>query len=171
MRAGLFLGLPVVVLMHDTNLIGKITGRPLPERIEPLKRVRGHRDFARQMAQFRTNLLAEGKPVFIVADHYGRAGLLSFYLPGGPESLPEAPFVYQVRADRISSQFQFWPGYQGRRGDNALFVREKPDDAQEPLPVSLAEDFERVEPLGPLNVLYRGRLFHEYEVFACRGKR
>lgn len=171
MRAGLFLGLPVVVLMHDTNLIGKIAGRPLPERIEPLKRVRGHRDFARQMAQFRTNLLAEGKPVFIVADHYGRAGLLSFYMPGGPESLPEAPFVYQVRADRISSQFQFWPGYQGRMGDNALFVREKPDDAQEPLPVSLAEDFERVEPLGPLNVLYRGRLFHEYEVFACRAKR
>lgn len=170
-RAGLCLGIPLVVLIHDTNLVIRIAGKPLPIPMEPLKRVRGNREFAMQVAQLRTNLLAEGKPVFVVADHYGRAGLLSFYMPGGPESLPDNPFVYEVRHDRISSQFHFWPGYQARKGENALFVRQKPDDSDQPLPVSLAEDFDRIEPLVPVKVLYRGRLFHEYEVFVCRGKR
>jgi len=108
--------------------------------------------------------------VFIIADHYGRAGLLSFYLPGGPESLPDHQIVYEVRSDRISSQFRFWPGYEMRKGENALYVREK-GDGPAPPPKSLREDFEKVEQIPTVEILYRGRLFHEYEVFACRGKR
>jgi hypothetical protein len=170
-RAGLLVGLPVVVLLHDTNLIAKVAGQPLPVKLDPLRRVRGHREFARQVAAVRTNLLAEGKPVFVIADHYGRAGLLSFYMPGGPESLPDQPFIYEARSEHVRSQFQVWPGYGHRKGETALYVRQKPKDSGDGLPPSLTEDFETVERLGSLDVEYRGRLFHQYETFVCRGKR
>lgn len=170
-KAGLMVGLPVVVFLHETNLVSKVAGNPLPAKLDPLRRVRGHRDFAGQVAALRTNLLSEGKPVFIVADHYGRTGLLSFYHPGGPASLPGAPFIYEVRSDHVRSQFQVWPGYGHRKGETALFVRQKPREPGDGLPPSLAEDFEQVERLGELKVEYRGRVFHEYETFVCRGKR
>lgn len=170
-RAGLLVGLPVVVLLHDTNLIAKVAGQPLPVKLDPLRRVRGHREFARQVAGVRTNLMAEGKPVFVIADHYGRAGLLSFYMPGGPESLPDQPFIYEARSEHVRSQFQVWPGYGHRKGETALYVRQKPKDSGDGLPPSLMEDFETVERLGSLDVEYRGRLFHQYETFVCRGKR
>lgn len=171
LRGGFVFGLVAVTLMHETNLIAKITGKPLSMKLEPLTRVRGQREFGNQVAVLRTNLMGEGKPVFLIADHYGRAGLLSFYSPGGPEALPDHPFVYEVRGERIRSQFHFFPNYSARKGENALFVRRKPDDENDPLPPSLAEDFERVEKVGPLDILYRGRLFSQYEVFACRGKK
>lgn len=168
---GIVIGFPLVVLVHETNLVGKLAGRLLPAKLEPLKRVRGYRDLASQVAAARTNLMAEGKPVFVIADHYGRAGLLSFYMPGGPESLPEAPFVYEVRRTPVRSQFGFWPGYEGRKGENALYVREKSRQGADPLPVEITGAFERVEALAPIVVTHRDRVFHEYEVYACRGKR
>jgi len=170
-RGGLWFGLPLVVLLHNTDWIGKLTGHPLPDRIEPTKRVHGHRDFGAQVAQVRTNLMAEGRPVFIVTDHYGRAGLLSFYYPGGQEMLPDRPFVYEVATGRVVSQFGLWPGYEGRRGETALFVRPEPEDPAEPLPTELWEQFESVERLKTIEVRYRGRLFHRYDLVACRGKK
>ncbi len=171
LKTGLAIGLPLIILLHETNLVKKIAGQPLPVAMEPLRRVRGHREFALQVAQARTNLMSEGRPVFVIADHYGRTGLLSFYSPGGPESLPDHPFIYEIRTERARSQFYFWPGYQERRGENAVFVRRLPRDPDDPLPPTLKEDFESVDRIGVLDVKFRDRLFHQYELFACRGKR
>ena len=83
--AGLVLGFSAVLLMHNTDLIGKLTGRLLPVNQDPLHRVREWSDVARVIGEARQELLAEGKPVFIIGDHYGLVGVISFYLPGSQD--------------------------------------------------------------------------------------
>lgn len=170
-RVGLWVGLPLVVLVHETEWVAKVTGTPLPVSAEPLKRVRGHREFALEVAAARTRLMQGDRPLFVIADHYGRAGLLSFYMPGGPESLPDAPFIYTLRTGRIASQFDVWPGYESRKGQDALFVRRKPKDPSEPLPPALMEQFESVERVGEVASGHKGRVFHRHELFVCRRLR
>jgi hypothetical protein len=170
--AGLLLGLPLVGVLHNTNLITRIAGQPLPVKFEPMKRVRGHRDFGLAVGAAQKQLEADGKPVFVIADHYGRAGLLSFYLPGA-QALAAAGGrpVYVLPESAAKSQFALWPGYAGRRGDNALFVRRTPEDPAEELPAQLRGQFERIDPPQAVDISYRGRLFHQYQVFACRNLR
>ncbi len=170
-RAGLLLGLPCVVLVHETEWAGKLAGTPLPARLDPLKRVRGHRDFAAQVAVARTNMMQGGRPVFVIADHYGRAGLLSFYLPGARESLPDAPVVHTLRTGKVSSQFDVWPGYETRKGEDAVFVRRLASGREDPLPGALKEQFEAVERLGEIEARHKDRVFHRYELWECRRLR
>jgi membrane-associated phospholipid phosphatase/4-amino-4-deoxy-L-arabinose transferase-like glycosyltransferase len=170
-RAGLWLGLPLVVLVHETEWVNKLVGQPLPAAMEPLKRVRGHRDLALQVAALRTNAAAGGRLPFVIADHYGRAGLLSFYMPGGKEGLPEAPVVYTLRGGRVTSQFDLWPGYEARKGEDALFVRRSPTEVGEALPRALMEQFEAVELVGEVESGHKGRVLHRHEVFRCRRLR
>jgi hypothetical protein len=68
--AGLALGLTAVVLCHNTDLLPKLTGWRLPVNLDPLHRVRGWGDAARMIGEAREKLLEEGKPVFIIGDHY-----------------------------------------------------------------------------------------------------
>jgi hypothetical protein len=59
---GIVCGLALVTLLHDTNLIKQITGRPLPAKIDPLTRVRGNAEMARLTEEARQQLEArEGK--------------------------------------------------------------------------------------------------------------
>ena len=76
--AGVSLGVAAVVLLHDTNRIGKILGRPLPAAKDPLVRVRGWRETAQVVETARAQLLAEGKPVFLIGSHYGITGPFPF---------------------------------------------------------------------------------------------
>jgi membrane-associated phospholipid phosphatase len=170
-RAGLWVGWPLVVLVHETEWVGKLLGQPLPAAAEPLKRVRGHRDFAMQVGVLRTNMAQGGRMPFVIADHYGRAGLLSFYMPGGKETLPDSPFIYTLRTGRVTSQFDLWPGYESRRGEDALFVRRSPKDPGEPLPRTLLDQFEQVERVGEVESGHKGRVLHRHEVFMCRRLR
>ena len=190
--AGLSIGLPLVVLMHDTNLVQKIVGKPLPPKIDPLTRVRGYRSMAAVVETVRQRLLAEGKPVFLIGSHYGTTGLLSFYLPEARTNAVDQPLVYFRSSDRPLNQFYFWPGYrEQRRGQNALYVREValpllvrgwiPKWLQgetnlqryEPhpgaAPESLVDEFDSVTDLGLYPVLYRGRVFHIVQLFECRN--
>ena len=94
------LGFAAVMLGHDTNLLRKLTGRRLPVNQDPLHRVREWSDVARVVGEARQELLAEGKPVFIIGDHYGLVGEISFYLPeakasgdeGAAGVLPSHPY-------------------------------------------------------------------------------
>src|SRR5205814_2599641 len=101
---GLGLGLAVVIAMHDTDLIGKISGRKLPPKIDPLKRVRAQKQMAAMVGLARTKLLAEGKPVFIIGNHYGIASLISFYLPEAKTGVPDHPLVYFRSSYRPENQ-------------------------------------------------------------------
>jgi len=169
--AGLALGFIAVVLGHNTDLIPKLTGWRLPVKLDPLRRVRGWSEVARIVGEARQELLAEGKPVFIIADHYGLVGEISFYLPAATATVTSDPLVFYRTDSRTVNQFRFWPGYQGRKGQNAIFVRELPRDRPQPRPAppDVRREFESVTELGVRNVLYQRRVLRPLQIIACRG--
>lgn len=169
LTSGLAVGLVAVVLGHDTNLIGRLTGHDLPAPLDPLRRVRGWRQAAALVGEARAALLREGRPVFIIGDHYGICGLLSFYLPEAKAGVPDQPLVYFMTTDRPVNQFYFWPGYQGRRGENALFVQTRRPGRE--APEQIQTEFTTVRDLGVIEVMVRGRVFHRLQLFECRGLR
>jgi 4-amino-4-deoxy-L-arabinose transferase-like glycosyltransferase len=163
----LFLGAFAVVLLHETNLVKKFANQYLPPRADPLRRVRGWTQMARLVARERAKFEADGKPVFVIAGHYGSAGLLSFYMPEARASLGSAPLVYYRTVARPNNQFYFWPGYAGvRRGENAIYVQERDNPA--PPPRLLVQQFASVTEIGSFPIQSRGRVLHRVQLFACR---
>ncbi|MBC8094373.1 MAG: glycosyltransferase family 39 protein, partial [Akkermansiaceae bacterium] len=191
---GIVLGAAFAAFLHEPDLIKHIAGRPLPPKPDPFTRVRAYQESARIVGELRENLLTEGKPVFIICSHYQNTGLITFYLPEARTNVATTPLVYAQRADAPKNQFYFWPGYKDqRRGQNALYVRElggpplvqgwvgkwlggetnllRYPARSNPPPADLLEDFESVKDLGQFRALYRGRIFHTYQIFECRNLR
>ncbi len=189
---GLALGIFAVVIMYQSNLIGKITGEPLPGEKDPLRRVRAWKPTAAFVETEREKLEAEGKPAFIIADHYGMTGLFSFYLPGAHAALKTVPLVYCVDTDEPVNQLYFWPDYNyraNRKGQNAIFVSEldpyplekdwlwkwlkhQPVNyAEMPPPMQLPEriagEFESVTDLGEHEIKFGDRVFRRVHLWAC----
>jgi membrane-associated phospholipid phosphatase/4-amino-4-deoxy-L-arabinose transferase-like glycosyltransferase len=169
LAASLIVGLPVVVVFHDTDLIGKIFGRALTPKFDPLTRVRAYREMARVVGQARMKLLAEGKPVFIIGSHYGITSLVTFYLPEAKAGVPNDPLVYALSSDKAENQFYFWPGYENRKGQNAIFFQEA--HTRQPPPERIEKEFESVTDLGIQDIRYRDRVFHQIQLFECRDLR
>ena len=170
LRWGVGVGLPLVVLLHETNLILKLTGHSLPMAIEPLVRVRGYREAAAVVRTERDQLLKEGRPVMVVTDHYGWAGELSFYMDGPGPVVAKTPTVTVLESDRPINQLWFWPEYRysGRPGLTVLYVH---PERRTGLNASWATRFESVTDLGVRDVEVRGRVFHRLHLYACRNQR
>lgn len=172
--AGLVVGLVFVIVGHDSNVIGKITGKNLPGKLDFSRRVRGWKDSAALVGEMRDKLAAEGKPTFVIGGHYGIVGQTSFYLPEAREGAQQRqPLIYYQSSKKPENQLYFWPEYQyvnHRKGQNAIYVREvslkRPENS--PPPAFLKAEFESVEDWGQHDVLYRGRVFHRYQFYACR---
>lgn len=165
--AGLFGGLIAVVVLHNTDIIATITGRPLPAKIDPLRRVRGWESLAGVANQSRTNLMAEGKPVFLIGDHYGITGLLSFYIPEARSRAAHDPIVFFETSDRAINQFYFWPSYAARHGQNAIYVQRanRPKTA----PPNLLKQFASVTSIGFREIAHNGRVLHRIQLYECRN--
>jgi membrane-associated phospholipid phosphatase len=168
--AGLSLGLAAVVLLHDTDLIGKFSGYFLPSDKDPLRRVRAWAETARLVGEARKTLLAEGKPVFIVGAHYGITSQIAFHLPEAKAVMHDNPLVFYLCTDQPVNQFYFWPCYRERKGDNAIFVQELDLRNPEPIPppTELDKEFASVTRLGIFEARYRGRVMRHIQLFACR---
>lgn len=168
--AGLALGLPLVVLLHDTNLTGKLFGQTLPTNRDPLVRVRGWKAMAETVEAERQRVIAaEGKPVFLIGAHYGITSLLSFYIPEAKAAVPRAPIVFYQSSEKPENQYGFWPGYASRKGHSALYVQQLKQGAQpEPPPARLAAEFARIEDLGARDIEHRGRVIHTVRLLLCR---
>jgi hypothetical protein len=157
------------VLLHDTDLTSRIYGLTLPARLDPLRRVRAWSATAQVVGKARQDLLKEGRPVFIIGDHYGITGQISFYLPEAKAGVPDNPLVYYRSSQQPDNQFYFWPGYSHRKGDNAIYVQQN-DQPQSPT-VRLQKEFNSVKDLGMREVPYRGRIFRRFQLFECRDLR
>jgi hypothetical protein len=194
LTAALTIGFIAVALMYETNLIGKIAGHPLPGEKDPLRRVRAWQPTAALVEDAREKLEAEGKPAFIIADHYGMTGLFSFYLPPAhAAALTSTPLVYCIDSDEPENQFYFWPEYnyrEHRKGDNAIFVSEldpyalesgwlwkwlthqkiNRDEPTTQPPLSLKRivpEFGTVTDLGEHEINLGGRVFRRVHLWAC----
>ncbi|MEO5803612.1 MAG: hypothetical protein ABIR24_08775, partial [Verrucomicrobiota bacterium] len=179
---------------HDTDLSGKLFKRTLPAQIDPLRRVRIWSETAKAVEEAREKLATEGKPVFIIGDHYGVTSELSFYLPEAKRQIRDNPLVYYRTTSQPKNQFHFWPGYETRKGENAIYVQQidlpklergwfskwlageknlnfasvpKPELP----PVEIREQFTSITDLGIKDILYRKRVFRRIQIFECRDLR
>jgi hypothetical protein len=164
--------LAAIPLFQRIHWINKfLTERYLPVNTDPLHRVRGWSDVARVTGEARKEVLDEGKPTFIITDHYGIAGEISFYLPEAQAAVTQTPLVYFRTSPTPKNQFFFWSGYAMRKGENAVFVRELDRKVPDPKPApqSLVDEFESVTDMGVRNVMYHGQLLRPLQFFACRN--
>lgn len=191
---GLIVGTLTVVLLHNTSLISKLIKRPLPAQIDPLRRVQGWTETAQAVEQARQSLASEGKPVFIIGDHYGITGEISFYLPEAKKQIRETPLVFYRSTPHPKNQFYFWPGYGTRVGQNAIYVQQiglpklergwvskwlsgnKDWAATEPSapeipPIEIREQFQSITDLGIRDIVSRKRLVGRIQIFECRDLR
>ncbi|MCD6049925.1 MAG: arnT [Verrucomicrobia bacterium] len=168
--AAFFIGFIPIVLMHDTNLTGKLFGKDLPAKKDPLRRVRGAKELAAVVETARQELIKEGKPVFIIGGHYGVTGLMAFYHPEARKDVVKDPLVFYRWSDKAENQFYFWPSYKElRKGQNAIYVIV--ENSPQAAPQSIIDSFESVKDLGIHEVAYRGRVFHHIQMYECRNLR
>jgi hypothetical protein len=158
--------------------------------------VRGYKETAAYVEQARQSLSREGKPVFILCDHYGLTGLFSFYLPEARRALGTKPLVYEKSSPDPGDQLYFWPEYRyedQRKGENAIYVVEPGVCRLErvwlwkwltgreaafssiapplPIPAIVAQQFESTKDLGIQEIKIDGRVFKRVQVFECRNLR
>lgn len=169
----LCIGAIVQVLFHFPKLLEKMAGRELPMRYYPLRRISAWQETADVVEEARQRLLLEGKPVFIIGGHYGIASEVTFHLAEARQGLPDHPLVFFITSKIPQNQFYFWPGYEGRKGENAIYVQELDfvKVNHEEIPDQLRQEFESVHELGDTFVKYHGRPIRRIQLVECRGLR
>ena len=162
LAAGLIFGLTTVALLHHPALLQKLLQRPLPRE---LSRVCAWRASGNIVRDVRVKLLGEGKPVFVIGGHYGVTSQMAFQLRrDGVES-------FCLPSNTPKNQFYFWPGYENRRGENAIFISVAGDAKPQPPPAQLAEQFASVTPAGVFPVNYYGQTIRWLQLYECRNLR
>jgi len=196
---GLGAGIFAAVLAHDPQLLNKLVHRQLPAQLDVLRRVRGWKEMARIVGDARLKIETQGKPVFIICEHYGFTSQVSFYLPEAKSRVTTDPLVYYYVTPKPDNQFYFWPNYLNHAGQNALFVREidKPQlrvnffsweglsrwwhrsgnlylndiPPTRPLPQQIRQEFEFITDLGVKDVVADGNIVRRIQLFECRNLR
>jgi 4-amino-4-deoxy-L-arabinose transferase-like glycosyltransferase len=145
--SGLVIALLETALLHETSWLH------LPGRLDPIDRARGSRDLAAQVSALQKS---SGAPV-VIANKYMTAALLSFYLPGQPDTfmpVSSPPF----------NQLVLWPTYREKHpSENAIYV----SDSNRLLP-SLQEDFPDIQPAGEIRTSQDGRQVNRFYLFVLR---
>ena len=128
--------------------------------------MRGWSQIARMFGAEREKIGREGKPVFFITQHYGLTSILTFYLPEARQAVSTEPLVYHVRTQLPENQFYFWPSYEARQGQDAIYI--EGNDCPLPAPAALVRDFRSVENLGMREAFYNGQVYRRYQLFLCR---
>lgn len=148
--AAVCLALLQTVIMHNTAWI------PFHQWgiKDPMDRVRGHQQLAREVAELQHTLGAS----FIVARRYQTAALLSFYHPDRPQ-------IYIQQSHRIENQFSFWAGYDEMMTHelSALFVC-RGEEGPRP---SFQAEFSSVELRKEFTTRFRNRPMEMYRIYFC----
>ena len=109
---GLVLGFFTFAILHQSKLVGKITGEMLPGSKDPTRRVQAWKPEAALVEAEREKLQQSGKPAFIICGHYGITGLYSFYIPQAKAALASEPLVYAMDSDQPAKSILFLAGVQ-----------------------------------------------------------
>lgn len=191
--SGLVFGTVVLAIMHQSNFIGALTGQLLPGEMDFSRRVRVWSETGAVAEAARKKLEAEGKPAFIIADHYGMTGLFTLYSPEAKAALDHQPLVYCITSKEPNNQLYFWPEYDyrtSRQGQNAIYITELNPyklesgwvwkwlkhepvnyaEIPEPMkqaPWTIREQFETITDLGEQEILVGSRVFRRVHLWAC----
>lgn len=157
--AAFALALVLTVLMHDTEPVMLVSQRvtnylKLPPLHDPLRRAQGWKDFAAHLQSARKKYHAN----LLLADNYGDASMMSFYLP-------DQPTTYLLPQPYGTTQFTLWPGYENRPATRALYVAEAFEFAWTPPP--LLKEFSKVEVVDDFWSQYHGRPMTHFQIYLC----
>ena len=94
----------VTAVSYYPSLIG------LPPRLDPSARLRGWRQLAAAVEEN-----APPPPYFVFSNYYGASSELAFYLKGNP-------LTYCADTGQRMNQYDLWPGFEGFKRQNAVFV-------------------------------------------------
>jgi 4-amino-4-deoxy-L-arabinose transferase-like glycosyltransferase len=109
--AALLIGASVSLVAVETNIL-RAVGFPLSFKRDPTGRLRGWREAALRVNEFRQSLEKQsGQKFFLIANSYGTAAALGFYLPEKRIEAPGHPAVYVPESPVAENQFHFWGRY------------------------------------------------------------
>lgn len=135
-----------------------------PHRLDPAWRMIGWDSLGRAVTRAREKMPRPSETL-ILTSYYQTAALLAFYVEGNPRT-------YCVRFGGRKSQYDLWPGPEGKTGWDALFVTERDSkDRWEKYHRDIGLSFERTDPPEILPLEFRGRVYHTYVLTRCYGFR
>ncbi len=109
--AALAIGLALSLIILDTDNLRRI-GIRLPYEYDPSARLRGWKTSAGLVQDFRREFETSlGAPVFLIADKYQTAAILSFHMDEPRIEGRLHPPVYIPESQAIENQFSFWRRY------------------------------------------------------------
>lgn len=126
----------------------------LPRKMDPTMRLLGWKELGHETGRIYEGLSLAG-PAFVMSDSYQLASELAFYMKGNPRT-------YCINLGRRMNQYDLWPGFEGKKGQNAILVMY--DDRE--FPAELAGSFARNEKLL-LQITVRGDKVMKFTVFKC----
>lgn len=111
--------------------IARAAGIPWPLKNDPTARVRGWRDTAKIVHDYRQRVEAQiGRPVFLIAENYGVAAALCYYLPEKRVEGEGHPPVYVEESPVPMNQFHFWPRYDEYETRTAPIINDQEDSKE-----------------------------------------
>ena len=127
----------------------------LPLKRDPADRVRGSQSLAVQVKEAQDRYGAD----FVIASKYSYASLLSFYLPGKPQT-------FMPTASMVKNQFALWPGYEsGYENKSAIFVSD-----QSAVPEVLTREFKVIRSVGKVWSTHRRQKVRLFYLYFCSEK-
>lgn len=155
--AAFVVALVMTAVMHDTDPLMKAARRitdsmhwrPIPD---PLRRAQGWKDFAAHVQAARDKNHAN----LLIADNYGDASMLSFYLA-------DQPTTYLLPQPYGATQFTLWPGYTVTTNTSALFIAEA--FPIEWVPPAMKKTFGEMELVDDFWSQYHGRPMTHFQIY------
>ncbi|MBI5236473.1 MAG: glycosyltransferase family 39 protein [Deltaproteobacteria bacterium] len=123
----------------------------------PFNRVMGWKELGLRVGRVKSEMEKHGD-VFVMSDTYQIASELAFYTPGNP-------VTYNAdTGTRRMNQYDLWPGYEGLKGYNAVYVKGGASEIDS----SVADTFESCA--KETFFIYRGMsALKEFSIFRCYG--
>jgi hypothetical protein len=126
----LAIGALVSVVAVDTDIL-RAAGVALPFERDPSARLRGWREVAVRVNEFRKTIERQsGQKVFLIANSYGTASAISFYLPDKRIEVPGHPAVYVPESPVPENQYHFWGRYDEYEERKAPIINDQEDSKE-----------------------------------------
>jgi len=128
--AALSLGALISIVGLNTNIV-RAVGIPLSWDRDPSARMQGWREAAQRVGAFRQAIeQTGGQKTFLIANSYGTAAELCFYLPEKRIESPGHPAVYVPESPVAENQFHFWGRYDEYEARTAPVLNDQADSAE-----------------------------------------